>query len=180
MIKSAELIAARPRVFGRRRYVLRLLRPADAAELIAFFESHTAETVRERYGYVVGSMPPERAAALVGVDQTRDLALGIFERTADGERLHAVGRYCLDPGGRSAEFALVVRETKRRLGMGSALLRSLIRIARRRGLDELWGEIAADNGSMLALAYRLGFRLRTEEGGRTERASLMLQKAAGA
>ncbi|MGH7997610.1 MAG: GNAT family N-acetyltransferase [Opitutaceae bacterium] len=161
--------------WGGRRYRLRSLTPGDASILIGFFESHTSETIRQRYGYGQGSMSARTAAALVGVDQTRDLALGIFERAAPEELLHGVGRYCLDPGGRSAEFALVVRESRRRHGLGSLLLRTLILTARRRGLAALWGQIETTNGAMLALARRFGFRLDPEIGGRAKRATLALQ-----
>jgi acetyltransferase len=123
-------------------------------------------------------MTAERAASLVGVDQTRDLALGVFEAGPQGESLDAVGRYCLDPGGRSAEFALVVRETKRRLGLGELLLRTLIAAARARGLAEVWGQIAVDNAAMLQMVRQLGFTLSSEDG-RSDRASLFLQPPSG-
>lgn len=178
-MKAPDPTQARAVTFGGRPYVLRPLEAADADRLIAFFRSHTADTVRERYGYSVGAMSADRAAAMVGIDQTRDLALGLFEAAPGGDLLHAVGRYCLDPGGQSAEFALVVRETKRRLGIGSMLLRTLVETARRRGLTELWGQIASDNGAMLELARRLGFTLQLDDGGRSERASLRLAPAKG-
>lgn len=175
LLERFPLTLPYPASFGGRSYRLRRLEPGDAPALQAFFESHTSETVRERYGYLVGSMSPERAAALVGVDQSADCALGIFEPTAKGEVLHAVGRYCLGPGPREAEFALVVRENRRRLGMGSLLLRTLVGTARERGLSELWGQIDSDNGAMLALARAYGFSLSPINGGRSERASLLLR-----
>jgi acetyltransferase len=128
-----------------------------------FFSSHTPETVHDRYGYSISDMSPERASALVGVDQAWDLALGIFGTGPSGGRLDAVGRFCRDPDGRGAEFALVVRENRRHLGMGSLLLKKLIEVAAGRGLDRLWGQISADNAAMLDLARRLGFALSEDE-----------------
>jgi len=89
-------------------------------------------------------MTHERARRLVGVDQSRDLALGVFERAPDGEEvLHAVGRYLLDPAGRSAEMAFVVRESKRGLGICTVLLRTLLRVARHRGMSYLYAQVHA-------------------------------------
>ena len=124
--------------------MLRPLCPADAPALIEFFASHTPETVHDRYGYSISDMSPERAGALVGVNQAWDLALGIFGAGRSGERLAAVGRFCRDPDGSGAEFALVVRENRRHLGMGSLLLKKLIEVAAGRGLDRLWAQISAD------------------------------------
>jgi len=142
---------------GRQRWHLRPLRTGDEDSLIAFFQSHTPETIYERYGYYPPSMSRERAAGLVGVDQGRDCALGIFEPAAAGEVLHAVGRYCLEPDGRSAEVAFVVRESKRHRGMATALLEELIRTARARQLPALWALVSPANLEMASLLRRHGF-----------------------
>jgi GNAT superfamily N-acetyltransferase len=140
-------------MFGGQPYVLRLLGPVDEGRLISFFNSHTEETIRQRYGYHIAEMTHERARRLVGVDQTRDLALG-------EEVLHAVGRYLLDPAGRSAEMAFVVRESKRGLGICTTLLRTLLRIARRRGMSYLYAQVQADNAPMRSIFRRHGGRMR--------------------
>jgi len=148
-------------MFGGQPHVLRLLGPADEGRLISFFNSHTEETIRQRYGYHISEMTHERARRLVGVDQSRDLALGVFERAPDGEEvLHAVGRYLLDPAGRSAEMAFVVRESKRGLGICTVLLRTLLRVARHRGMSYLYAQVQADNAPMLTIFRRHGGRMK--------------------
>src|SRR5271165_1617177 len=142
---DAPLLEPREVVFGGHPYIIRLLGPADEGRLISFFNSHTGETIRQRYGYRISEMTPERAQHLVGVDQSRDVALGVFERAADGEEvLHAVGRYLLDATGKSAEMAFVVRETRRGLGICTALVRRLLQIARARGMGYLFAQVQAD------------------------------------
>jgi len=148
-------------MFGGQPHVLRLVGPADEGRLISFFNSHTEETIRQRYGYHISEMTHERARRLVGVDQSRDLALGVFERAPDGEEvLHAVGRYLLDPAGRSAEMAFVVRESKRGLGICTVLLRTLLRVARHRGMSYLYAQVQADNAPMLTIFRRHGGRMK--------------------
>ena len=163
--------------FGSRSYIVRRLGPGDRERLRIFFASHSPETIRERYGYLLSDMSPERAAKLVNVDQGRDLALGIFEPKAGDEIIHAVGRYCMGTDSRSAEFALVVRESRRRLGMGDFLLRTLVETARRRGLREIWGQVDSGNAAMLGLARRHGFALRSDAYAGATRASLVLSAA---
>ena len=144
-------------LFGGKPHVLRPLGPEDEGRLISFFNSHTEDTIRQRYGYHVGEMTHERARRLVNVDQARDLAFGVFDRAGDGgEVLHAVGRYLLDPDGQSAEMAFVVRETKRRLGICHALLRILLHVAHARGLGYLHAQGQIDNGAMISVLRRHG------------------------
>jgi RimJ/RimL family protein N-acetyltransferase len=149
------------------RYLLRPLHPSDIRRLQEFFYSHTLETIQMRYGYAITRMPRERAYDLVNVDQSRDLALAIFETQGPREIIHAVGRYYLDPDGKSAEVAFVVGETKRRCGMASALMDAIILVARRRGLSSIWGRVRKDNLPMLALFRRYGSSSTRAEGAET-------------
>lgn len=139
-------------------YVLRPLHPSDERNLQEFFYSHTAETIQKRYGYSVQRMSRERASELVGVNQEVDLALGVFERRGPRQRLRAVGRYYLDDDEQSAEIAFVVDETVRRQGFGSLLLKRMVEIARRRGLQSLWAFVSGDNLPMLRLFEKFGGR----------------------
>jgi GNAT superfamily N-acetyltransferase len=147
--------------FGGQPHIVRPLGPADEGRLISFFKSHTAETIRQRYGYPISEMTHESALRLVGVDQTGNVALGAFEHAADGEEvLNAVGRFLLDPAAKTAEMAFVVRENKRGLGICTALLRLLLQIARARGMSYLFAQVQADNAPMLSVFRHLGGRAR--------------------
>jgi GNAT superfamily N-acetyltransferase len=162
------------RRIGRHRLTLRWLRPDDAERLIAFFASHTPETIRHRYGYLFTAMPPDRAAALVGVDQTRDAALGWFEQREGRLALSAIGRYCLARDGHSAEVAFVVREDRRGLGLATALLHALIATARERGLSRLTAQVENDNGPMRKILQRAGATFAEIPGTSTDAATLAL------
>lgn len=140
-------------------YLLRPLHPSDERRLQEFFYSHSRETIQQRYGYMVSRMTRQRAYELVGIDQSRDLALGVFEVQGPRQVIHAVGRYFLDADGTSAEMAFVVRETKRRLGMGGLLLETMIEAARRRGVRTLWAQTASENVPMLAVFKEKGARI---------------------
>ena len=144
--------------FGRDTFVLRPLGPGDAHRLQEFFYSHNSDTIWMRYGHAVAQMTAERATALVGVDQSRDIALAITAAKDGNEVIHAVGRYYLDGDERGAEAAFVVREALRGRGIATKLLSTLIAIARARGLDFLWGRVHRGNAPMIAVFRRLGGR----------------------
>ena len=67
---------------------------------------------------------------------------------------------CSTPPAESAEMAFVVRESKRGLGICTALLRTLLRVARRRGMSYLYAQVQADNAPMLAIFRRHGGRMK--------------------
>jgi acetyltransferase len=142
-----------------RDYRLRALTPADAPLLHVFFQSHTDETIYQRYGHIFHNMTHARALQLVSVNQERDLALAVFGDEDGGrEVIHAIGRYYLDDDARSAEVAFVVRESKRRLGMCRELISTMIGTARQRGLDRLRALVLTTNTAMLRLLENAGGR----------------------
>ncbi len=174
--EAAEAIQIRKiRLRDERDYILRPLNPSDDRRLQEFFYSHTEETIIRRYGFTVTRMSRERAFELVGVDQNRDLALAVIELHGPRQIIHAVGRYYLDRGGKSAEMAFVVGEQKRRLGMTRHLLERMIEIASSRGLDHLWAQVDRANTPMLALFRKFEIREKPGEDAGTIRVELPLK-----
>lgn len=142
--------------FSCGRFRLRPLYPSDMRGLQAFFYSHDEETVRLRYGYHRERMTGESAYKLAAVDQSRDHALGLFAEKNGREELRAIGRYYLDPDGKSAEVAFVVHESTRRAGMAGFLLGELAATARKRGIESFWASVLAGNHAMSALLAKAG------------------------
>jgi GNAT superfamily N-acetyltransferase len=153
---GSESSLPRAITFGSYCTIMRRLRSADAERLIEFFQSHTEDTVRSRYGYLLAEMSPTRAAELAGIDQSKDAALGVFEMEGLRPRLIAIGRYCLSPETASAEVAFVVHEGFRNLGIATCLLEALARIAQSHGLCLLTAQVQEDNGPMLAVFRKAG------------------------
>ncbi len=142
--------------FQTKRLFLRPLHPSDMRTLQEFFYSHDEETIRMRYGYQRDRMTGESAYKLSAVDQTRDLALGIFVEEHGRQVLRAIGRYYLDPDGKRAEVAFVVHEENRHSGMAGFLLGELAAVAKRRKLRELWASVLPDNRAMAGLFLAAG------------------------
>jgi ribosomal protein S18 acetylase RimI-like enzyme len=139
-------------------HLVRSLSPADDQRLLDFFHSHTPDTVYLRYGYPLNDMTHEHAAQLVGVDQDRNVALGVFERVGSDEVLHAIGRYYTEVDNVTAELGVVVRESKRRLGFATRLLFELAGIARSKGVTTIRAYVLHDNFAMRDLASRFAQR----------------------
>jgi GNAT superfamily N-acetyltransferase len=76
------------------------------------------------------------------------------------ERIVGVARYSLNPGGRSAEFALLVSDAFSGQGLGKRLMESLLALAREQGLARLDGLVLCKNSAMLKLVRGLGFSVK--------------------
>jgi RimJ/RimL family protein N-acetyltransferase len=150
--------------FGDRTTIVRMLEDSDTSRLIAFFASHTEETIHQRYGYALVQMTPEHARRLVNVDQSRDVALGVFEDDGMNTPLIAIGRYCLSQNGEAGEAAFVVREDCRGRGICTFLLQTLINFAQARGVPRLVALVQHDNAAMLTVFRRAGAKVESVNG----------------
>lgn len=136
---------------------LRPLNPSDERRLQEFFYSHTKETLQLRYSAVPTQMSREKSCTLVGVDQSRDLALCIVKQKGSAVQIQAVGRYYLLADGCGCEVAFVTREKYQGKGMAKRLLQELIAIAEQRGLSNMVAFVRAENKAMLAVFQKAGF-----------------------
>jgi len=141
---------------GKRKFMLRPLKPSDDVLLQEFFYSHVEETVRMRYGHFKERMTPQQAYRLTAVDQSKDLALAVFECFDDCQKISAVGRFYRDMQGESAEVAFVTHENARKLGLASRLLASMAVYARQRGMRYFWASVLRANRSMCKLFMQHG------------------------
>ena len=69
------------------------------------------------------------------------------------------GRYIVVRPG-TAEVAFIVVDEFQRQGIGSALLRHLVMLARTSGIGEFIAEVMPDNTAMLSVLEQSGLRLR--------------------
>ena len=89
------------------------------------------------------------------------MALVAEVHAASGQReIVAVGRLSRDRDGRNgAEFALLVADAWQRRGIGRALLRRLVEVARRERMTRVYADILVANVGMQRLCDELGFTL---------------------
>ncbi|MGB4858150.1 MAG: GNAT family N-acetyltransferase [Dokdonella sp.] len=134
---------------------LRPIQPADAPALVRAFANLTLDQVRMRLFYSLSELPLEMARQLCDVNPER-VAAFVVTKPGDSEIL-AEARVIVDRSAALAEFAIIVDADWTGVGVAHALMTRLIDECRRRGVSEIWGDILADNRSMLDLVQRLGF-----------------------
>ncbi len=141
-----------------RQMTLRPIVPDDAEPLRAGFTLLRPDEVRMRFMYAIKELTPDAARRLTSLDPRREFALVVAEPLPPGEALIAgVVRASVDESGHAAEFAILVSHFIAGQGVGRLLMKRIIRWARLKRLDELYGDVLEDNASMLLLTDSLGF-----------------------
>lgn len=140
-----------------RHVVVRPVLAWDAEAEQAFVRGLSPAARQQRFHVALHELPPDLLRLLTEVDH-RDHVAVVAESLDDEDEplIVADARYVLGTGGADGEFALAVSDRWQRVGLGSALLRSLARHAARRGVHRLHGEVLRTNAPMLSLMRRLG------------------------
>jgi len=147
-----------------RSLVLRPIRAEDAAQHRQFLSRISAQDLRMRFFGGVRELPESDLAHFTHIDYDREMAfIAVRDDGAEAGEILGVARACARPGNHAVEFAVLVRSDLKRQGLGTLLMRKLIRYCCERGTRELWGSVLAENTAMLELARSLGFRTRARE-----------------
>jgi acetyltransferase len=150
-------------------YLVRPIHPDDADMLQDLMAHLSPESRYFRFISSISELPPQMLARFTLIDYDREMALvAVFtDRSAgpDGEmvetkRIVGVSRYITNPDQSSCEFALVVADDAKGLGLGSRLMDSIMEVARDRGLAEMEGLVLTRNDRMLKLMVSLGFAVK--------------------
>ncbi len=165
-----------------RQLRIRPIAPADAEPLRQSFALLDPEEIRLRFMHPMRELSVDLAHRLTHLDRRRDFALVAAEPAAAGEALiGAVVRASIAPDGRRAEFAIIVSHFVAGRGLGRHLMKKIIRWARLKKLEELYGDVLDENTAMLDLAKSLGFRREhAHDDPGVIRVRLALRPAAGA
>ena len=147
-----------------RELLIRPIRPEDAEPILGAFPLLGPEEVRHRFLYTLKELTPEMAYRLCHADPRSEFALVAAESLLPGEALvGAVARTAIVPRTREAEFAILVSHFIAGQGLGRQLMRKLVKWARTKKLDRLYGDVLDHNHPMLQLAQSLNFKRQREE-----------------
>ncbi len=138
---------------------VRAIVPEDEEELLQAFERLSAETRYLRFMHAVKSANVPRLRKALQSFPEKGLAIAATVPADDGIDIVGSASFAVGPKGDDCEFAVTVADGWGGAGLGRTLMGLLIEAARRRGLREMMGFVLADNGPMLGLARRLGFKV---------------------
>ena len=140
---------------GGEHIVIRRVRPEDKALYPDFLRDVSAEDLRLRFFARVSELSAAESDRLSHLDYSHDMAfIALDEKT--GQMLGLV-RLKDELDEETAEFAILVRSRLKGHGLGWLLMQRVIDYAKDKGLRRVYGDVLAENASMLQMTEELGF-----------------------
>jgi acetyltransferase len=149
---------------------IRPIRPEDEPLIISFHETLSEESVYFRYFHLIKLTQlnaHDRLTRMCFIDYDREMALvADYENPTTGQhQILGLGRLSKQHGMNEAEFAMMVSDRFQKQGLGTELLKQLIKIAKDENLTKVTGEILLENKAMQRVCEKVGFKLkRSPEG----------------
>jgi RimJ/RimL family protein N-acetyltransferase len=137
---------------------IRALTPGDQTGLAAALERASAESFYRRFFGVKRELGEKEVEFFMNVDFVNHVALVAVTQEGRGPIIVGGARYVVVRPG-TAELAFAVVDEYQGQGIGSLLLRHLVDLARRAGLEELIAEVLPENTPMLKVFEKSGLAL---------------------
>jgi ribosomal protein S18 acetylase RimI-like enzyme len=159
MLEAAKYSAVELLRNGR-QVEIRSLKPNDRDELFAAVDRTSAQSLYRRFFGARRGFTEQEVAFFLNVDFINHVALVAVLEEGGRSVIGGGGRYVVvEPG--KAELAFVVIDQYQGQGIGAALLRHLVAIAREAGIKELIAEVLPENAPMLKMFEKSGLRPTT-------------------
>jgi acetyltransferase len=149
---------------GGRKLLVRPIRPEDEPRLVEMVQCSSPEDIRLRFLGALKEFPHLLAARLSQIDYDREMALIALPAQNGAGQILGVARTVANPEGDRAEFGVMVRSDMKGQGLGFQLMKDILAHARGRGIKTVYGDVLAENRTMLQMAAELGFTRSAEAG----------------
>ena len=165
---------------GGRHCVIRPIIPEDADLLQDLMRRLSPQARYFRFVSTLTEIPPRLLLRFTQIDYDREVALVAIadaptndgtpvasrppdEQSGNGnQQIVGVGRYMLNADRSTCEFAIAIDDDWQGHGLGAHLMRTLVSLARSRGLARIEGHVLGNNSPMLGLMKYLGFKVATD------------------
>ena len=140
---------------GGEHIVIRRIRPEDKTLYSDFLRDVSAEDLRLRFFAHVRELSTAESDRLSHLDYSHEMAFIALDEIT-GQMLGLV-RLKDELDEETAEFAILVRSRLKGHGLGWLLMQRVIDYAKEKGLQRVYGDVLAENTSMLQMTEELGF-----------------------
>jgi acetyltransferase len=140
------------------------IRPEDEPLMVKFHSTLSEDSVQFRYFAFLKleqRTTHERLTRICFNDYDREMAVVGIRRSSESqvEEIIGIGRLIKVHGANEAEFAIVVSDEYQGQGLGTHFLKLLIEIARKEGIELIFGHILPENYTMQRVCKNLGFNV---------------------
>ena len=155
-----------------------LIRPItseDAPLLLDLFDALSYESRYFRFFSPMKRLSQNLLSYFTQIDYGREIALVAIQEKNGYERMLGVARAYLDCEGKSAELSVTVGDQWQGKGLGTALVRHVLTIAKERKIEKIVSSVLTENTKMLGLGEKMGMNISLEPGKLGYELSLNLQ-----
>ena len=140
---------------GDERVLIRRARSEDVALYLDFLHNVSAEDLRLRFFGRITELRAAEIDMLTELDYRHEMAFIALDE--DTGHMLGLVRLIDDLDERTAQFAILVRSRLKGHGLGWLLMRRVIDYAKEKGLRRVYGDVLAENTTMLQMCAELGF-----------------------
>jgi RimJ/RimL family protein N-acetyltransferase len=158
-----------------RRLGIHALGTGDRADLLGAVERTSAQSLYRRFFSAKRDFSEKEIEFFINVDFVNHVALVATVEEGNRTAIVGGGRYVIGQPG-TAEVAFVVVDEHQGQGIGGALLRHLVAIARDARLKKLVAEVLPDNIPMLKVFEKSGLPRNMKREGRVVHVTLRLSE----
>jgi acyl-CoA hydrolase/N-acetylglutamate synthase-like GNAT family acetyltransferase len=136
--------------------------PTDERGVQSFLYGLDEESIRYRFHGRLETVHHSLVQHVVNVDYDETMTVLALTRGSEGqEEVVGIAQYLFYPALNQAEAAFLTAESYRNRGIGTALLQTLICLARERGIRGFFAEVLSGNRSMLRVFHKGGVPLES-------------------
>ncbi|HHO75524.1 MAG TPA: GNAT family N-acetyltransferase [Deltaproteobacteria bacterium] len=142
----------------------RPVKPTDERAIQDMIYALPAQDMYTRFFHNLKSFSHKIAMPLAAIDYNDRMAIAAVtgrEEPESKEKIVAVGHYIRDPNTNYAEVAFTTDHEWQNRGIGTFLLRYLIRIARQKNIKGFTADVLSQNTPMMKVFARSGFPMKT-------------------
>jgi GNAT superfamily N-acetyltransferase len=140
---------------GGEHIVIRRAKPEDKALYLDFLRDVSAEDLRLRFFAHIGELSAAEAEKFGHLDYSHEMVfIALDERT---DQMLGLVRLKDELDEQTSEFAILVRSRLKGHGVGWLLMQRVIDYAKEKDLRRVYGDVLAENASMLQMSAELGF-----------------------
>jgi acetyltransferase len=157
------------RVRGHGSLLLRPIKPEDEPLMVEFHRALSEESIYSRYFAHMTLAYRTRHDRLLGIcanDNDSFALVAEYPGNASMPRaIYGIGRLSRTDDPQAAEFAILVHDQVQGCGIGSALVKRLMTLARACGFMRLTGEVLVANHEMIYVCRHFGFSVQLTRDG---------------
>jgi acetyltransferase len=139
--------------------IVRQSRPSDRGAIQEFVRGLAPESRRRRYFSPIRELSEAALDALTNPIPRRELVLVALAGAWTRPRVVALAQYASAKTSEECEIAVAVADDMQGRGLGARMMSMLLDAASLAGYLRAVGDVLPENGAMIALARRLGFRI---------------------